>query len=440
LFVSGFFAGSALRGQDLPSPVIRRPAIAEAGQTNEPGSPNEWYAAAKKFLAAKDYNHALIWMRKAAEAGQLFALNDLGDLYYSGEGVPQDYQQAFVWYSKGALAGNIFAMANLAYLYEHGWGVNKDAGQACAWYQKAGAAGDQDSIRNLKVLDPTSEPVVQDPVRTREWYQKAAEAGNGTAMYKLGQLYEDGQRVIRDYRQAAEWYRQAAENGVSEAMNDLGVLYTKGQGVPQDQVKAREWYQKAAAAGNPEALKNLQMLSSIGTFIQTADRLSRTVFWFFLLPAAIIFIVATGRYAGLFPSRFNGPSRVKLALLLLWINLTVALARLTFASIRDQVPGFGVACFLGIIALGLHALLLRYVGKGSNPARIILLLIILLALPLSPILAQIESLLSAIFMIVGLALSGYAACLLFSGESGHWFKGRGRDRIVLDGQPQPGAL
>jgi hypothetical protein len=43
-------------------------------------------------------------------------------------------------------------------------------------------------------------------------------------------------------------------------------------------------------------------------------------------------------------------------------------------------------------------------------------------------------------MVIGLALSGFAAFLLFSGGSGHWFMSRGRTGMVSDGPPQPGIL
>jgi hypothetical protein len=150
--------------------------------------------------------------------------------------------------------------------------------------------------------------------------------------------------------------------------------------------------------------------------------------------------VATGRYAGRLPSQFSGPSRAKLALLLLWINLTLAFARIALASFLDQSQGVGIGCFIGGVGLALHSVLLRFVGKGSNAARIILLVTILLAIPFSPVLAQIaaKSLESATFMVIGLALSGFAVFLLFSGGSSHWFMSRGRSGIVSDGEPQPG--
>ena len=136
---------------------------------------------------------------------------------------------------------------------------------------------------------------------------------------------------------------------------------------------------------------------------------------------------------GRLPSHFSGPSRVKFALLLLWINLSLTLARLGFASLLDQNSGIGIGCFLGGVGLALHAVLLRFVGKGSNIARVILLLGILPAICFFGVRSQfaITSLQSATLMIIGLALSGFAVFLLFSGESGPWFASRLRDHRDL---------
>jgi len=188
-------------------------------------SPAECLAEAKRYLDAKDYANALPLLQKAAEAGDAKAMDDLGELYYSGRGAPKDYAQARQWYEKAAKVGNSDAMTNLGVLYHEGQGVAQD-------YAKA-----------------------------REWYQKAAEAGNAGGMALLGVLYQSGQGVAQDYyAKARDWYQKAADAGDATAMNNLGVLYHEGQGVTQDYGKARQWYQKAADAGNAMAKQNLRRL------------------------------------------------------------------------------------------------------------------------------------------------------------------------------------
>ncbi len=49
----------------------------------------------------------------AAEQGHVDAENNLGAMYYTGEGVARDEQKAIEWFEKAAAQGNEEAQANL---------------------------------------------------------------------------------------------------------------------------------------------------------------------------------------------------------------------------------------------------------------------------------------------------------------------------------------
>jgi hypothetical protein len=51
--------------------------------------------------------------KKAAEQGHVDAQNNLGALYFTGEGVDRDEQKAIEWFEKAAAQGNEEAIANL---------------------------------------------------------------------------------------------------------------------------------------------------------------------------------------------------------------------------------------------------------------------------------------------------------------------------------------
>jgi TPR repeat protein/serine/threonine protein kinase len=207
---------------------------------------------------AQSYVKAREWFQKAADAGHPDAMNNLGELYYYGRGVARDYTQARDWYEKAAAADNANAMYSLGWMYEKGSGVIiRDYTQALNWYQRAAAAGNTEAMYNLGALYQNGQGVAQNYEQAREWFQKAADAGNADAMNNLGELYSYGQSVARDYTQALNWYQRAAAAGSTEAMCNLGALYQNGQGVPQNYDKAREWFQKAADAGNAEAINKL---------------------------------------------------------------------------------------------------------------------------------------------------------------------------------------
>ena len=53
----------------------------------------------------KDDKEAARWFRKAAELGLAEAQNNLGTLYFKGEGVAKDRSEALKWYRKAAAQG-----------------------------------------------------------------------------------------------------------------------------------------------------------------------------------------------------------------------------------------------------------------------------------------------------------------------------------------------
>ena len=65
---------------------------------------------------------------------------DIGIMYNYGQGVPRDYARAFEWYKKAAENGNIRAMDYLGDMYKNGDGVVRDKQKAEEWKRKAEAA------------------------------------------------------------------------------------------------------------------------------------------------------------------------------------------------------------------------------------------------------------------------------------------------------------
>jgi len=482
------FFSASVYGQNPPTQDVRstrddqsrtQPVVAsvqvssdtERNQTEPRSKPSDAgsYAEAKRLLEAKDYAASLPLLEKVADAGKPTAMHDLGELYYYGRGVTQDYAKARAWYQRAAEAGNALAMADLAYLYEHGFGISQDYVWAFVWYKRAAEAGDADAMYNLGILYSEGQGIPQDYAQARKWFQRAASTGQVFAMQSLGRLYAnglgvaqddskasqwyqraaeemyslglgyaEGQGVAQDYAQAREWYQKAAEAGHAGAMNNLACLYQQGRGGAQDYAEARDWFQKAANAGSPEATQNLKLMDSADSFVDTVDRVARILFWISLLAVGIVIFVAATKSSRK-PVTYDAPGRVQFALLLLWTSLTVAALRLVLTSFIDQSRGAGIACLICAVGLGLHAILLRFVGRGSKRARIILMVLLLLAIPLAPILVQIgaKSVQNAAFIIIDLAARTVATFLLFSGGAGQWFENRGGKLPYSSFSPRP---
>jgi DnaJ domain/Sel1 repeat len=162
-------------------------------------------------------------LKTLAIQGNPSAQNRLGQLYFSGQGVPQDYTMARGWYEKAAAQGNAWSKNQLGQLSADGLGVSQD-------YKKA-----------------------------RQWWEQAAAQGIAQAQYNLGQLYANGRGVPQDYTMARGWYEKAATQRNAWAQAQLGSLYANGRGVPQDYTMARGWYEKAAAQGNAWAQAQLAL-------------------------------------------------------------------------------------------------------------------------------------------------------------------------------------
>ena len=100
----------------------------------------------------KDYAQAVQWYRRAAEQGKAEAQNNLGEMYYKGEGVRQDYKQAVQWFRNAAEQGVDEAQFYLGIMYYKGHGVRQDLALAQEWLGKACQNGYQDSCDNYQRL------------------------------------------------------------------------------------------------------------------------------------------------------------------------------------------------------------------------------------------------------------------------------------------------
>jgi TPR repeat protein len=130
-----------------------------------------------------DYATALQIWRPRAEEGVAVAQNNLGLMYYNGQGVPQDYGEAAKWYRLAAEQGNATAQSNLGSMYYSGEGVPQDYIQAYMWVTLAAsrfppsAREDREQAalhRDLVASKMTSAQIAEARKRASEWKPKPA--------------------------------------------------------------------------------------------------------------------------------------------------------------------------------------------------------------------------------------------------------------------------
>jgi len=157
-----------------------------------------------------DYATAYRLWKPMAQQGDAIAQNNLGVMYYYGQGVRHYYTEALKWLRRAAEQGLPAAQFNLGLMYANGQGVPQDYAEAV------------------------------------KWYQKAAQQGYAEAQSNIGFMYDQGRGVPQDYAEAVKWYRRSAEQGHATAQKNLGVMYYYGQGVPQDYIPAHMWFNLAS--------------------------------------------------------------------------------------------------------------------------------------------------------------------------------------------------
>lgn len=216
------------------------------GTGNEEISPEDPNVAGE---ALKYYQDAL--------AGDADAQYNLGNCYYTGNGVNKDLRRAAYWYQKSAIQGNEWAMGSIGYCYANGEGVELNYTQAVEWWKKSANLGNANACNSLGVCYQFGDGVEKDFDQAFYWFSKATEKGNPYGQYNLADCYYNGEGVQQDYGQAFLLYYMAAESGMSEAQNSLAECYYNGIGTDQNFEQAVYWYTKAANQNNSKAIKKL---------------------------------------------------------------------------------------------------------------------------------------------------------------------------------------
>lgn len=237
------------------------------------------YIHAQRCRMAHDKN-ALKALQERAAAGDADAQCGLGKQYEYALGVPQDNEQAVLWLRKAAEQGNVPAQVELGIVFDK----MQDYNQAFTWYSKAAESGNARAQYNLGLCYLNGESVPKDTARALDLFRKAASQGDPVAQHDLGVMYQDGEGVQQDYSQAANYFREAADQGFAASQYGLGFLYLNGYGVPKDFTQAAAWMLKAAEQGETHAQYDLGVSYING---QGVDRdLNEGYFWIFLADAS----------------------------------------------------------------------------------------------------------------------------------------------------------
>ena len=212
--------------------------------------------------AVRDYEKAVAWLEKAAEAEHASAQYALANIYLAGEAVAKDVTKAMELFTRAAKQGHDYAAYQLGKQFLQGEEIEKDVEAAIRWLKQSAAANNQYAQYSLGKLYLDGEKVEKD-IRTAITYlKKSAAQNNAFAEYRLGRFYLLGEDVEADVKEAVQWLEQSASQGNQYAQYALGKLYLCGHEVPRNKEKALPYLEASAAQGNIYAQFLLDHLDS----------------------------------------------------------------------------------------------------------------------------------------------------------------------------------
>ncbi len=247
-------------------PLLTRAAMA--------GMPEAEYRIARCYLEGAglppSQSEAACWLERAASHGWTTAqtelaalclrgstggLGDAGaDRLFAGNGRSDpDFEIALKWARRAAEAGSPEGQALLGYILIYGPQHMRDLDDGHQWYARSAAGGCPQGHLGyaLSLAAHAKDEKSRRQIADEVCFAAAAELP--TAIYLLGVLTENGVGVPQDAAAAVKHYSIAASRGHRTAQAKWGLALIEGHYVPQDLIAGESWLRRAALAGDAEA-------------------------------------------------------------------------------------------------------------------------------------------------------------------------------------------
>jgi uncharacterized protein len=224
--------------RNFPSAVRWYEAAAEHGMAEAMVKLGEIYLSGRLLQVSHPPGNAPAKPTSAAQGGRLSLFRN---------SVPCDYQKAIYWNSRAADAGSADAQARLGFQYATATGTAKDVVKAKDWFAAAAAQGNAAGQFGMGVLLANGTFGPPDTVAAASWFEKAVEGGDAQAKMALAQLLLNSRDAGIDCARLVSLLHDLADGGHTWAMFQLGVLYQDGIGMKQDLTLAETWLRRASS-------------------------------------------------------------------------------------------------------------------------------------------------------------------------------------------------
>jgi len=187
---------------------------------------------------------ALTYFSAASQAGRIEARRAIGEMYQKGIGIERDPEKAKIWLRQAADGGDISGARKMGDSL-----IESDPKAALQWYEKAADAGDADAAYIAAIMYAENLDIRPNSKRAALLMEQAAESGVAGAQADYGLLVYQGAGVDRDINAAAQWFKKSAMAGDSEGQFLYAFTLAKGEGIPQDFGEAYYWLIKSGESG-----------------------------------------------------------------------------------------------------------------------------------------------------------------------------------------------
>lgn len=196
----------------------------------------------------------------AAQAGDVDAMLRVAYQYRDDA---KDYPNALYWFRKAADLGNIAAVDNVGWMTEVGWGTHKDLEKARTLYQQAADAGHPQAQVNLArcLKDGLSGP--RDPEAAFTWAMMGYRTGKDP---RAAKVVAELLLLKSDLRPHAALLEELAGSHQGDVLLLIARVYKEGfGGIPNDADKAGVLVERARQSGLAKDVLDLVQLEQLAT-------------------------------------------------------------------------------------------------------------------------------------------------------------------------------
>lgn len=199
----------------------------------------------KNATTDSEKRDAISRIQRLANSGYGKALNEIGVYYATGQnGMAKDCNKALEFFKKAWDAKELQAANNLAILYRNGGCMEPDMRKSMEWLRRGADAGYSQSMHDLGLfcLEPQLNEQI-DSISALGWFRKAAETGFGPSMYQLARFYVN-KGNDEEFRY---WIKKGVEQEDMMCLHGYALALGNGShGFMQNPDEAERYLKKAA--------------------------------------------------------------------------------------------------------------------------------------------------------------------------------------------------